>query len=307
MILSKKIVKPGEGNLLSQPDPYIIEEKGYYYIYASNSEGVACFKSNTLENFVFAGFVLQVPGQKNYWAPSVIKIEDKFYLYYSSIAEELNDDHDEKLRVAIADNPLGPFEYIEDILPPFSIDPHIVSFKDELYLFYSANDYEAKRQGTCIFLDKMINPYQVEGKPVVAVKPSLNEEIFACDRFEKGKHWHTIEGAFYFNINDYHYLMYSGGSYLDDSYFINYAYAIGDVDDLRKLNFQKYPNDSTYHTLLNKNSVMEGAGHNSLIKVANEYYIVYHARDLAVNILGTDTRTARIDKLTINKEKITLK
>lgn len=292
---------------LSQPDPYIIEAEGKFYIYATNSRGVACYQSDKLGDFIYQGLVLQVKGEKEFWAPSVIKIASNYYMYYSSISEDCNDLHQQRIKVAVATNPLGPFKYVCDLLPPFSIDPHVVIAKNELYIFYSINDYEAQRAGTYIVLDKMLDPFRVEGKPVPVVRPTLDEEIFAFDRYKQGQHWHTIEGAFYLNVDDYHYLMYSGGSYGNDSYFIGYSYAVGTVNDLRELNFQKYPNKNTYFPLLKNDDYSEGMGHNSVIKTNEKYYIVYHGRDYGLNNPNYDTRTARIAELIFNKDKITVK
>ena len=41
------------------------------------------------------------------------------------------------------------------------------------------------------------------------MRPTIDEEIYQKDRFKKGQHWHTIEGAFYFYKEGTHYLMYS--------------------------------------------------------------------------------------------------
>ena len=46
----------------------------------------------------------------------------------------------------------------------------------------------------------MLDPFTPEGNPVLAVEPTLDEDIFRRDRYKKGQHWHTIEGAFYFGI-----------------------------------------------------------------------------------------------------------
>lgn len=299
----KKLIADGRGPV-SQPDPFIIEEGGFYFIYSTHSDGVACFSSPTLSDFQYRGLVLEVPGQKEFWAPSVIKIGKKFYMYYSSLPEEETDVHQQRIKVAVADDPLGPFVYQCDLLPPFSIDPHVVRHKDSLYIFYSVNDYEAERAGTYIALDRMVDPFHVEGKPVGILRPTLDEEIFARERFKKGQDWHTIEGAFYFNRGKHHYLMYSGGSYQNDSYFIGYGHAYGNVADLRELQFRKYPDDHTYSPLVSKNDAFEGAGHNSLIEANGECYLVFHARDRGSYDPALDTRSARIMKLKIDGERI---
>ena len=39
----------------------------------------------------------------------------------------------------------------------------------------------------------------------MVVRPTMDEEIFMRDRFEKGKDWYTVEGAFYFRKGDWHF------------------------------------------------------------------------------------------------------
>lgn len=62
------------------------------------------------------------------------------------------------------------------------------------------------------------------------MRPTINEEIYQKDRFKKGQHWHTIEGAFYFYKEGTHYLMYSGACYQNPTYFIGYSIAHGPED-----------------------------------------------------------------------------
>ena len=117
------------------------------------------------------------------------------------------------MRVAVSDSPSGMFKQVKKLLPPFSIDAHAVKTPSGLYLFYCNNDYEAERAGTFIQCDKLTDPYTLERKPVAVVRPTIDEEIYQKDRFKKGQHWHTIEGAFYFYKEGTHYLMYSGACY----------------------------------------------------------------------------------------------
>ena len=106
--------------------------------------------------------------------------------------------HHQAMFVSVADNPLGPFGNAKQILHPFSIDSHIVQNESGLYLFYSTNRFEGDRIGTYIVVDKMLDPFTPAGNPVTVVEPTLDEDIFRRDRYKKGQHWHTIEGAFYF-------------------------------------------------------------------------------------------------------------
>ena len=142
--------------------------------------------------------------------------------------------------------------------------------------------------------------------PRAGVRATLDEEIFLRDRFRKGQHWHTLEGAFYFREGDYHYLIYSGNCYENEYYYLGYAVAYGDESDLTKLNFRKYPDEHTYAPLIAKNEWEEGTGHNSLIKYEGNYYVIYHARDrVPDDRIRGDRRTARICRLIVDGEKLT--
>jgi len=269
------------------------------------TEGQVYSSDNLLEGWNYEGIQLVMPGQKICWAPCVIELDEKFYMYYSSCDEKNHGDHAHALRVAVAERPQGPFVYKKDILPPFAIDPHVVQTPSGLYLFYSSNDENAKRAGTLILCDRLLNPFQVEGKPMPAIQPTLDEEIYMKDRFKPGQHWHTVEGAFYFYYEGLHYLMYSGACYQNPTYFIGYCTAKGPKDiDLRELQWTKYPDDSTYAPLLTGNPFIEGTGHNSVLFDQGHAYICYHGRDIGDVDENEDMRSARIDEMLIQGKLI---
>ncbi len=180
------------------------------------------------------------------------------------------------------------------IAEPFSIDPHVVVSGGELYLFYSLNDYEAERAGTLVVVDKMLSPTEATGNPKIVVRGTIDEEIFARDRFKAGQHWHTLEGAFYFRVGNWHYITYSGNCYQNPPYYIGYATCYSEEDDLTKLEFHKYPNENTYAPLLRANAVEEGTGHNSVLVEGDRGYIFYHGRDAVAASQAEERRTARV-------------
>jgi GH43 family beta-xylosidase len=151
----------------------------------------------------------------------------------------------------------------------------------------------------------MLSPFKTEGKPAVAVRATVDQEIFMKDRLSPGRHWHTVEGAFYFYESGKHFLTYSGNCYENPDYYVGYAVADGVGSDLRKLKFKKYPAENVYLPFLAKNGTEEGTGHNSVIKVDGQYYIVYHARDYNAD-KQTDCRTARIRKFKVDGCKLIL-
>jgi GH43 family beta-xylosidase len=209
--------------------------------------------------------------------------------------------HEGAMHVSVADNPLGPFQMVKRILDPFSIDSHIVQNEAGLFLFYSANRFEGERIGTCIYVDKMLDPFTPAGNPVLVVEPTVDEDIYWKDRYKKGQHWHTIEGAFYFKEGDWQYVMYSGNCFEQPTYYVGYARAKTDETDLTKIKFQKYPDDQTYHPVLKANDFEEGTGHHSMIKEDGQWYAVYHARDYenSAETNAFDARNARICKLQV--------
>lgn len=293
-------------NYIGQADPYIIESGGRYYIYTTGHDGIYAYHSDDLfGKWHFYGMVMTFAGHHGFWAPSVIELDGKFYMYNSFEFYGDTPDkggHRQTMHVSVADSPLGPFTNTKQILPPFSIDSHIVKNESGLFLFYSTNRFEGDRIGTYIVVDRMLDPFTPEGKPQVVVEPTLDEDIYRRDRYKEGQHWHTIEGAFYFREGDWHYLMYSGNCYEQPTYYIGYARAKTNETDLTKIKFEKYPDDNTYHPVIAANAFEEGTGHHSMIKKDGQWYAVYHARDYndGLGANAFDARNARICKININ-------
>ncbi|MBQ7202652.1 MAG: glycoside hydrolase family 43 protein [Eubacterium sp.] len=300
------LLKIDKDNYIGQADPYIIESDGRYYIYTTGHDGIYAYHADDLfGGWHFYGMVMTVEGHHGFWAPSVIELDGTFYMYNSF--EFYGDEpdlggHRQAMFVSTADNPLGPFKNAKQILPPFSIDSHIVKNESGLFLFYSTNRFEGDRIGTYIVVDRMLDPYTPERNPQVVVEPTLDEDIYRRDRYKEGQHWHTIEGAFYFREGDWHYLMYSGNCYEQPTYYIGYARAKTTETDLTKIKFEKYPDDNTYHPVIAANGFEEGTGHHSMIKKDGQWYAVYHARDYddGLGANAFDARNARICKIDVN-------
>ncbi len=296
---------------IGQADPFILRSNGRFYIYTTGKDGIYAYSSDKLaEDWKFEGKVFEYNKSDvhDYWAPSVIEIDGTYYMYCSF---EFHDDvpdeggHHQAMHVSSSKNPLGPFENPKQLLHPFSIDSHVVKNESGLYIFYSTNVFDRERPGTIIVVDRLLDPETPEGKPVEVVLPTIDEEIFRRDRYVKGTHWHTIEGAFYFKEGDWQYVMYSGSCYENETYFIGYARAKTDETDLTKIKFEKYPDDKTYAPVLRSNEWEEGTGHHSMIKHEGQWYAIYHARNSEDDGLDGDRRNARICRLNVNDGIIT--
>ena len=304
-----QLLEVKKDNYIGQADPFILESGGRFYIYTTGDDGIYAYSSDELlSGWKFEGKVFTFPDVRDFWAPSVIELDGKFYMYCSF---EFYDDtpdkggHRQTMHVSVSDNPLGPFTGAKQLLHPFSIDSHVVKNESGLFIFYSTNNFEWERPGTHIVVDRLLDPFTAKGKPVTLVVPTIDEEIYMRDRYVKGTHWHTIEGAFYFREGDWHYLMYSGSCYQNEHYFIGYAQAKTDETDLTKIKFEKYPDDKTYAPVFCSNEWEEGAGHHSMIKYKGEWYAVYHARNREFDGLDGDRRNARICKMKVEDGIIT--
>jgi GH43 family beta-xylosidase len=287
----------------SQPDPFIFEDGGTFYIYATAEEGVIAYESKELLcEWNYKGVVTDFAEGRTFWAPSVIKLDDKYYMYVSCIT----DAGFEFMHVASADSPLGPFKNEKCLYNHFSIDSHMVKTDAGLFLWYAKNNVDCDLIGTRIFVDRFIDPYTPENNPKEVLTPEFDEEKYTPNCTAE-RNWYTIEGPFWFKEGDWQYLMYSGGCYQDDTYHIGYATAKTDEQDLKKVNFKKVKDNNKFSPLITKNSFEEGTGHHSIIKLGNEYYAIYHGRDYINDCSENyvERRTARICRLIVKDGVIT--
>ena len=281
-----------------QPDPFIFEDEGKLYIYVTAHSGVEAYSADDLFGvWHYEGIVASFEGRVEYWAPSVIKHENRYYIYVSSATDE----EFEYMYAAVADSPLGPFKDEKCFYKRFSIDSHVVKTEKGLFLWYAEDNVNCDRIGTRIFIDKLLDPMTPANEPKEVVVPTMDEEIFKRNRFGDGRDWHTIEGAFWFREGDWQYLMYSGGCFENDSYHIGYAAAKSDEEDLTLVDFVKHTAGGAFDPVLIKNEFEEGTGHHSVIKYRGQYYAIYHGRDI-VGKTGdeyVEERTARVCRLNV--------
>lgn len=291
-----------DGKRHTNPDPFVMRWCGRYYCYATDEAGVKVSVSEDLVHWEYRGFAISEREYHHYWAPSVIYLNGMFYMYYSNIPVDEEDCHEQHLKLAVSEDPFGPFIYRKTFFEKFSIDSHPVMRGGQLYMFYSVNDWlglEEKVAGTCILLDNMVSPEEFAGNPRPVVLPSLPQEIYAENRFGDGRDWYTIEGASPVFHGDKCWVLYSANAFENIYYFVGTA--VAEIKrDLRDMEWRKYPDAYTWTPLLKKNDMVEGTGHNTVTKAPNlfEDWIVYHGRDIGEGLRqGTEQRNMRIDPL----------
>ncbi len=281
----------------NQPDPYIFEDEGKFYLFVTARDGVEAYEAeDPFGIWRFRGTVCTLEGAKDYWAPCILKHGGKYYLYFSCSGE----DFFEYLHCAEGETPLGPYKTPVRMFDRFTIDAHVVENEAGMFLFYAEDNRAPERFGTRIFLDKLTDPFTPAGLRKEILVPTRDEEIFQRNREGDGRDWHTLEGPFWLCEGGYQYVMYSGGCFLNDTYHIGYASAKYADADLTNAEFEKAGAYGKFTPVLIKNDREEGTGHHSVLKYKGEYYCIYHGRDMADGSPMTDERrTARICRLEV--------
>ncbi len=285
-----------------QADPFIFEDGGRFYIYATCFDGVKAYSADDIfGEWKYEGVVCTVDGWSDYWAPCIAKLCGKYYLYFSCAQK----DKFQFLHVAEGEGPLGPFTRKKQLYDRFTIDAHVVETEAGIFLWYAENNTNCDRIGTRVFVDRLIDPMTPANICKEVITPSFDEEIFKRNRYGDGKDWHTLEGPFWFKEGEWQYVMYSGACYLNDTYHIGYAAARSDEGDLTKVDFIKHTDGGKWVPTMIKNEVEEGVGHHSVIKLDGQYYAIYHARDAIIPEGAKVPRTARVCKLFVEDGIIT--
>ena len=279
----------------TQPDPFIFFDEGKYYLYVTAIDGIEAYSADgVFGQWEYEGVVTRLDGEgTQFWAPSIIKYEGKYYLYFSFERGEAR----QFLNVTCADSPLGPFGHEKQLYPYFSIDSHVVKTDKGLFLWYAKNERKGERIGTRVFVDRLLDPYTPLGEPVEKIVPTFDEEIYTPSYSEDFR-WHTIEGPFWFEHDGWQYVMYSGGCYQDDTYHIGYAAAKTTEQDLTQVEYTKATDNGKFLPVLIKNEIEEGTGHHSVIRLGNSFYAIYHARDYDAD-KTSEARTARVCQLLV--------
>ncbi|MCD0489506.1 family 43 glycosylhydrolase [Pedobacter sp. MC2016-14] len=277
-------------------DPEILysHKTGKYYLYPT-SDGFTgwsgtyfkAFSSNDLTNWKDEGVILDLPkdvswAKKNAWAPTAIekKINGAYqYFYYFTAAQ--------KIGVAVADHPAGPFT---DIGKPLiagrpkgikgggqEIDPDV--FTDpktgKSYLYWG-NGYMA---AAALNADMV----SIDTTSIVNIKPD--------GTFREGTEVFFRNGKYYF--------LWSENDTRDENYRVRYGTADSPLGKI------KVPEDNI---ILAKDPAkgIYATGHNSVIQVPgkDEWYIVYHRFTRPAGItMGNAAgyyREVCIDKLEFN-------
>jgi beta-xylosidase len=265
-------------------DPYMKYENGYFYLFATGeaSDGrfIPIYRSKDLTNWGFIRGAVENGSKtdwnyKHFWAPEVIKIKGKYYLYYTASPEDSPSNSGNRVGLAIADSIQGPYINYGIVIPNASLDGHPYFDKDStMYIFYTIEWQNAKglKAGN-IYVDKMLTPTRVEDKPTLLIA---------------SHDWQ--EGPFIYPDDSCYYLTFSCGNWRDSTYRLQYA-----ISKTITGPYTEIPD-----TILKSNLMVKGPGHHSFFDDAfGRKWIVYHGWDAAYT-----ARYPRIDRVYMKAGRI---
>jgi hypothetical protein len=294
-VSARENANPVLGGLYADPDVLYSEKTGKFYIYPT-SDGFTgwsgtyfkAFSSDDLVHWKDEGVILDLNkdvswANKNAWAPTIIekKINGAYkYFYYFTAAQ--------KIGVAVADNPTGPFvdsgkplidAYPEGVTGGQQIDPDV--FTDpktgKSYLYWG-NGYMAGAE---------LN------EDMVSIKPGTTKIMTPDKTFREGAHVFCRNGTYYFLWSE------------DDTRSENYSVRYGTSSTpLGKI---KVPENNL---VIAKDTAagIYATGHNSVLQVPgkDEWYIVYHRfnypKGISMGSAAGYNREVSIDKLEFNSD-----
>lgn len=278
-------------------DPFVLRWRNAYFAYGTGepaerdptATGASVFtilRSHDLVAWERVGAALapDPAEQRNaFWAPEVAERDGRFYLYYSTAPEGRDELH--RLRVAVADDPRGPFRSIDAVLPEsegFCIDAH--PFRDprsgRWFLFF-AKDFFEERAGTGLAVVPLTDDLLRAAEPSRPVlRANADWQIYERNRALYGRQWtawHTVEGPCVVAHEARYYCFYSGGNWQTHEYGVSYAVAD------HPLGPWQHAAETGPVVLRQREGEVLGPGHNSWIVAPDgrTELLVYHAWDPA--------------------------
>jgi beta-xylosidase len=260
------------------PDPFVLKVGGAYYAYATNGGGlqVQTLRSTDLVHWRRGTDALPHVGSWTYngqtWAPEVLARRDGTYvLYYTA-----------NLCVgrAVASKPLGPFAdtSTHPLVCQSSLGGSIDAspFRDDdgrLYLVW-------KNDGNHIGRQPQIWAQRLSPDGLRLVGPRR-----AIERNDEPWEGGVVEAPMLWKHDGRYFLFYSGNAFDSDSYAVGYATCATPLGPCR---------DAPENPILERACRAQGPGHNALLQVGGQTWIVYHA--WLPNHAG-DKRVLWIDRL----------
>lgn len=266
-----------EAPILSCPgaDPFVLREGEDYYLFTSHEAAdgrrIPVYHSRDMRKWDFIRGAVGIGpepeswNRRNFWAPEVLKWEGHYFLYYTAMPEGTPGNEGNRVGVAVADCPEGPYEDAGVVIPEAAIDGSPYRHSDgSLWLIFTVefgNALGLKPGRVCVH--RMKSPVETDGPPL----PLFGE-------------YEWQEGPCFFPVHDRLYLLFSTGNWGDETYAVRWA--TGDSPGGAFID--------SGEVLLRSSDTVKGPGHcNWFTGPDGHPWLVYHGWDPA--------HTARLPRL----------
>lgn len=226
-------------------DPSVVQFDDWFYIYSTCdiAPQPVVWRSKDFVNWSFNGVTMPYMG---IWAPSVTRVDGKYYMYYT---------FDNQIYVAVSDSPEGPWTSNKllvrrDDYDCWAIDAEVFVDDDgQAYLYFG--------NGRC-YVAKLADDMMSFAEPAVDITPI-----------------HYFEGPYVFKRGGIYYLMWSLYGFQDPRYQVHYAMG---RSPLGPFEYQEG------NPILKQDTGVQitGTGHHSVLnpRGTDDYYIVYHRHEI---------------------------
>ena len=235
--------------------------------------GIRLYTSTDLVNWEDQGYVLNNEdswGVSRFWAPDIVERDGTFYFYYAV---------DERIAVAQADSPMGPFKQQEQ--KPMEPD----SIKIDAYVF---EDDDGKRYFYYVGFNNGNHIWGAElSDDMMSIKAGTAKKMISPEEPWETHMANVAEGAVILKHNGTYYLTYSGSHFESPHYSVGYATASHPLGP-----WTKYENNP----IMKSTSYAHGTAHHSIVASpdGSELFIVYHQHN---DLATTEPRQMAIDRL----------
>lgn len=279
------------------PDPFLLKVKDTWYAYATNGSGrnVQRATSRDLVHWEIKpdAMPLLAPwiqrASSDVWAPEVIFTAGQYVLYYTAREQQSGK---QCIGVAVSDDPAGIF--VDKNRQPIvcqrdlggSIDPDPFRDGNKLYLFFK-NDGNCCRMATSIYVQELARDgLSVKGQP---------KALLSNDAPWEGS---VIEAPTMYKHAGRYYLFFSANSYDRPSYAVGYAICqnvTGPCQDAAE--------NPILSSRMKEEPVVMGPGHQAIVEINQQTWIVYHAWEMQDSLRRTERRFLYVDRLEWKERK----
>jgi beta-xylosidase len=273
-------------------DPFLLLDGGIWYAYATNSmsRNVPFATSSDLVHWQVRSDSMPAlarwvrPSRSDVWAPEVLKVAQKYALYYT--ARDRTSGR-QCVGVAIADNPEGKFRDTSEkplvcqVQEGGTIDASPFQDDEKLYLYY-------KNDGNCCGI-----PTYIYVQELAADGLSLLGDAVRLVRNDKQWEGGVVEAPTMVKRDGRYYLFYSANNYAGVEYAVGYALcesptgpcADAPENPILKSKLQKPPD------------MVIGPGHQTIVRVDDQDWLVYHAWEVISGGRRGDRRQVWLDRI----------